>query len=185
MDATFKRSLRVLLTLIMLFVTSGVQAYDAMFLELGTVEGDADAEKIGFQARFALPYTWMEGEKWRLQTYLETGVSYWDGEAGTSGHKDLFDFSLTPVARLQRMQNTGIWPFVEVGLGMHIHTEDGIGDENFDIPFAFGTHVGMGFRIGANRNYEILYRFRHLSNADIGDENPGINFHSLQFGYHF
>tara|TARA_B100000686_G_C16594429_1_gene865188 strand:+ start:37 stop:594 length:558 start_codon:yes stop_codon:yes gene_type:complete len=185
MDATFKRSARMLLVLLMLFITSGVQAYDTLLLELGIAEGDADAEKIGFQARFALPYTWLATQKWQLESYLEAGVSYWDGEKGTSGHKDLFDFSITPIARLQRTQSATIWPFVEVGFGVHIHTADGIGDENFDIPFAFGTHIGMGFRIGANRNYEIMYKFRHLSNADIGDDNPGINFHNLQFGYHF
>ena len=185
METSFSSAKRILLALILTFITSSSQAYDALFLELGVVEGDADVEKLGFQARFAFPYSWFDGQKWHLESFLEAGVSYWDGEVGTSGHKDLFDFSLTPVLRLQRDQAAGIWPFAEVGFGIHVHTQEGIGDENFDIPFAFGTHLGVGLRMGIKRSYELLYRFRHLSNADIGDDNPGINFHTLQFGYYF
>jgi hypothetical protein len=31
----------------------------------------------------------------------------------------------------------------------------------------------------------LLYRFQHLSNASLGDDNPGINFHVLHLGYRF
>ena len=68
---------------------------------------------------------------------------------------------------------------------MHGYTEDGISDEDFDIPFAFGTHLGVGARFGANGRYELVYRYQHQSNAGLGDENPGINFHVVQLGYHF
>jgi hypothetical protein len=185
MKPTIKRFECVLLALLVMFVASCVQAYDTLLLEIGTVEGDVDAEKLSFHARFTLPYAFREDEQWQLESYLEAGVSYWNGEEGTSEHEELFDFSLTPVVRLQLIQSSQFWPFAEVGFGVHVHTSDGIGDKNFDIPFAFGSHLGVGFRTGTNRNYEFLYRFKHLSNADIGDDNPGINFHSLQFGYHF
>ena len=78
-----------------------------------------------------------------------------------------------------------ISPFFEFGLGAHVHTDDSIGNKNFDIPFAFGSHVGGGLRFGSQAQYELIYRFQHLSNAGLGDDNPGINFHVLSLGYRF
>jgi lipid A 3-O-deacylase len=89
------------------------------------------------------------------------------------------------VLRWQRDPAHGFAPFAEIGVGAHGHTEDGISDEDFDIPFAFGSHIGLGARFGAQGRYEVIYRFQHLSNAGLGDENPGINFHAVQLGYHF
>ena len=51
--------------------------------------------------------------------------------------------------------------------------------------FAFGSHFGLGIVLGSEKNIELLYRFQHLSNASLGDENPGINFHGLQLVTHF
>ena len=33
--------------------------------------------------------------------------------------------------------------------------------------------------------FEIGYRAKHLSNAGLDDNNPGINFHMIRFGYRF
>jgi hypothetical protein len=30
-----------------------------------------------------------------------------------------------------------------------------------------------------------MYRYQHQSNAGLGDDNPGINFHLMSLGYHF
>ena len=46
----------------------------------------------------------------------------------------------------------GVQPFAEFQIGAHLHTEDSIGDENFDIPFAFGSHIGLGFKFGPRSN---------------------------------
>ena len=128
---------------------------------------------------------WATTGDWFLGAYLELGITYWDGREGTTGQDDLVDFGLTPVLRWQHDTTGGLAPFAEFGLGVHGYTEDGISDEDFDIPFAFGTHLGVGARFGANGRYELVYRYQHQSNAGLGDENPGINFHVVQLGYHF
>ena len=161
-------------------------AIDAMMLELGFNEGKEDVERYGGAVRWNFGGNWHRIGDWQLDSYLELSISYWDGTRGTTGETDLVDFGLTPVFRYQRTATeSGLSPYVEMGLGVHGHTETGIGDREFDIPFAFGTHFGAGARFGEGGRYELGYRFQHLSNAGLGDDNPGINFHVIQLGYHF
>ena len=156
-----------------------------LLLEGGKNEGDEDVERYGGAVRWNFDSKWLESSEWHLGTYLEFSVNYWDGTPGTTRQDDLIDFGLTPVFRYQRNPASGFAPFAEFGVGAHLHTEDGIGDRDFDIPFSFGTHFGVGTRFGAQGKYEVVYRFQHLSNAGLGDDNPGINFHAVQLGYHF
>ena len=180
------RALAVLAaTIILLGATANASALDALLLELGTTEGREDAERYGGAARWDFGGKWWQTGDWSFSSYIEFSVTYWDGERGTEDEDDLVDFGLTPVLRYQRTPSHGLAPFIEVGAGVHVHTEDGIGNRDFDIPFAFGSHIGAGVRFGNEGMYELGYRFQHLSNAGIGDENPGINFHVLQLGYHF
>ena len=156
----------------------------AFLLEGGTTDGDAEADRFGGSIRRNFDRVLIEGRNWLGKAYLEASLSYWDGETGRTSNDSLVDFGLTPVMRIQK-KGEGFQPFAEFGIGAHLHTEDSIGDENFDIPFAFGSHIGLGFRFGPRSKYEFLYRFQHLSNASLGDDNPGINFHVLSFGVHF
>ncbi len=184
-SAAFRSGQRAALALLILVFVTPASALDSVLLELGMNEGDEDVERYGAALRWDLGLKWLETGDWHLGTYLEASVTYWDGTRGTTGENDLVDFGLTPVLRYQSTAAHGIAPFVEFGVGAHVHSEDGIGDRDFDIPFAFGTHVGAGARFGAGGRYELVYRFQHLSNAGIGDDNPGINFHAIQLGYHF
>ena len=173
--------------LALLLLLTPVDASDtALLLEGGINEGDEDVKRYGGAVRYNFGPDWSRGGDWRLGVYLELSFTYWDGENGTTGENEFIDFGLTPVLRYQRNPTTGgIAPFAEFGAGAHLHTEDGIGDRDFDIPFAFGSHFGIGARFGAQGRYELVYRFQHLSNAGLGDDNPGINFHAVQLGYHF
>lgn len=168
------------------FAATPAFAIDTMMLELGFNEGKEDVERYGGAVRWNFGGNWHRIGDWQLDSYFELSISYWDGTRGTTGETDLVDFGLTPVFRYQRTPTqSGLAPFVELGLGVHGHTETGIGDREFDIPFAFGTHFGAGARFGEAQRYELTYRFQHLSNAGLGDDNPGINFHVIQLGYHF
>lgn len=160
-------------------------ALDTIQLELGMAESDQDAERYGAAARWQIGGPWFATGEWHLVSYVELSVAYWDGEQGRTGEDELVDFGLVPVLRYQRDPAHGFAPFIELGTGPHVHTETGIGDKDFDIPFSFGSHFGAGARFGDKGRYEIVYRFQHLSNAGLGDDNPGINFHVLQLGYHF
>jgi lipid A 3-O-deacylase len=165
--------------------TAPVHALDGIALELGTAASDEDVDRFGVAFTWDWGAQWFADGDWYLGGYWELGASYWDGDKGRTGNDSLGDFHVTPVLRLQRKPSAAIAPFLEFGVGAHVHTDDSIGNKNFDIPFAFGSHVGGGFRFGASHQYELLYRFQHLSNAGLGDDNPGINFHVLHLGYRF
>ena len=184
MNSIFLAAFRCVTLCGFLLVFQPVEAVDTVLIEGGF--SDEDAERYGGALRWNVGGNWWRTGDWSIASYLELAVAYWDGKPGTTGEEDLFDFGLTPVLRWQRDPGqAGIAPFVEFGVGVHGHTEDGIGDDDFDLPFAFGTHVGGGARFGQHGRYELVYRYQHLSNAGLGDENPGINFHVFQFGYHF
>ena len=175
------------LTLVVFLTTmaSAVHALDSIALELGTAESDEDVNRFGVALKWDWNVKWLTVGDWSLGGYWEVGANYWDGDEGRTGNDSLGDFHLTPVMRYQHNNETGFAPFVELGLGAHLHTDSEIGDKDFDIPFSFGSHFGLGAKFGAGQRYELLYRFQHLSNASLGDENPGINFHVIHLGYRF
>ena len=174
-----------LATCLSAFAASAVAADTTVLMEFGTNEGEEDVQRYGGAVRWDLGMKLLEAGDWHLGSHFELSVTYWDGNAGTTGDDGLVDFGLTPVLRFQRTATAGLVPFAELGLGVHVHTKDGIGDRDFGIPFAFSTHFGAGARFGQQGRYELVYRFQHLSNAGLGDDNPGINFHAVQFGIHF
>ena len=103
-------------------------AVDTLLLELGTNEGEEEVDRYGGAVRWDFPFKWLSSGDWHLGSYIELSVTYWDGTRGTEGDDELVDFGLTPVFRYQRDPAHGIAPFIELGLGVHVHTEDGIGD---------------------------------------------------------
>ena len=177
-------SLFALLLLLSFSVSS--LALDAVDFEYGTAEGDDEVDRYGVAFKWDWNKQWFTAGDWFLTGHWEAGITYWDGEDGRTGNDSFVDFGLTPVLRYQRKPGSGgLVPFAELGLGAHFHTDSEIEDKDFDVPFAFGSHFGVGARFGANEQFEFVYRFQHLSNASIGDKNPGINFHVLHLGYRF
>lgn len=144
-------------------------------------------ERGGIALQWPWAKQWNVFDSWSLGGYFETSFTYWDGERRRGGSESLGDFGLmVPVLRLQRQAPViGMIPYVEVGTGIHVLTNTRVGDKDMDIPFTFGSHLGGGLRFGEQGRYEIGYRFQHLSNAGLGDPNPGINFHIARFVYHF
>ena len=153
-------------------------------LELG--HGEEGTDRGGLALQWEWDKRWFATGNWYLGGYWEASFSYWDGEAGRSGTGSLAELGFTPVFRVQpRDPLYGLWPYVEAAVGIHLMTEEELGDKDFSIPFAFGSHGGAGVRFGAKGRLEIGYRFQHLSNAGLGDPNPGINFHLVRLAYHF
>ena len=153
-------------------------------LELGT--GDDSTDRIGFGIQWQWEKKWFAQGNWYLGGYWEASFSYWDGEKGWTGNASLFEGGITPVFRFQRHSPIyGVSPYLEAAIGVHGMSETTLGDNDFSIPFAFGSHLGTGIRFGGQKQFELGYRFQHLSNAVLGDPNPGINFHLLRLSYHF
>ncbi len=174
------------LALLVVFVGAAPAfALDKIAVEYGSSAGDAEIDRYGAVATLDWNAKWLESGRWYLGGYWEAGVNFWDSDPGRTGNDSLVDLYMMPVVRWQRDPDSGFAPFLELGTGPHGHTESKIENKDFDIGFSFGSHIGGGVRLGEKGRYEFLYRFQHLSNASIGDKNPGVNFHLFQFGYRF
>lgn len=126
---------------------------------------------------------WLPVGGWYLGGQWELSASYWDGDKGKTGNGSLGDFGITPVFRIQTdAPLLGIYPFVEGAIGAHLFTNTTLGDRRFGILYSFGDSLGGGIRFGDKGQYEINYRFQHLSHL-VGSPNNGINFQLIRFGY--
>ncbi len=167
---------------------NGNRWFDAISLTLGTDEDslEADIYRIGLQNRWAR--TWFNGGAWNVGGYWDAELAYIDADDTVSGENDdLFDLSLTPVFRLQRdtALSSGVSPFADAGIGAHLLSETSLGDKGYSTAFQFGSLVGFGLGFGKHGQYELGYRFQHISNAGFKKPNDGLNLHMLRFGYAF
>lgn len=94
-------------------------------------------------------------------------------------------FGVTPLIRFGKTSGA-IRPYIEAGVGLRLLTGTQLND-SYDIStaFQFADMAGVGFRFGPRGQYEVGYRFQHISNASIKRPNPGINFQMVYFGYMF
>lgn len=174
----------VALSLILAAVSQATQAIDFLALEGGT--GDEGAERVGAAAGWRWGRGWSLPAGLYLSGHWELSLSYWDGDEGRTGNDALVEGGFAPVFYIHSQARPfGITPYIEGGVGIHLMSESELGDRDFDILFTFGSHAGAGFRFGPQDQFELGYRFQHLSNAGLGDPNPGINFHLIKLLYYF
>jgi hypothetical protein len=57
------------------------------------------------------------------------------------------------------------------------------GSQDLGGPLQFTSYIGVYWII--TENFEIGYRFQHMSNAHLYDSNPGVNQHVISAGYRF
>lgn len=124
---------------------------------------------------------WDMGRNWMLTGAWEADIGNWWNDRTTG--RTLWEVGLTPVLRLNSKHSGFFW---EAGIGIHYMSQDRIEDKRvFGNHFNFGDHVGFGWHLGDHGQYELGYRFQHLSNADTKMPNAGINFQQIRLGYNF
>jgi opacity protein-like surface antigen len=166
---------------------NGSRWVDSVSLTLGTDEDslDADVYRLGLQNRWGR--TWFNGGAWNVGGYWDAELAYFEADADHGENNNLYDISLTPVFRLQRdtALSSGVSPFADAGIGAHLLSETSLGDNNFSTAIQFGSLIGFGLGFGKHGQYELGYRFQHISNAGIKEPNDGISLHLLRLGYAF
>ena len=131
---------------------------------------------------------WLETGGWHLGGYWDLSLGYWDNRtrAPLKTHGSITDIGLTPVLRFQQTNPRGLSPYAEAGIGFHALSATSVSTERrFSTQFQFGDHVGFGVRFGEKGEFDLGYRYQHLSNADIKKPNQGISFHQIRLQYHF
>lgn len=140
-------------------------------------------------ARIGAQWDWRDplwhSDTLRLGGYWElTGAQWYENRfRNVPGNtRDIQDFAITPVYRLQNNARSG--PYVEAGVGIHYLSE---GYDNnrrqLSTNFQFGSHVGVGYVLDSK--FDVGMKIRHISNGGIRKPNDGINFVAVCISYRF
>ena len=169
--------------LIALLVSGNVFAVDGLSLELGNGQ-HADSVRVG--AIWDFNKTWFNDGDWLVTGFWEASVGTWRGNSTVGNNQTITDLGITPVFRLQQKNPTGISPYFEGAIGFHLVSPTYIyANRKFGSAFEFGDHIGFGARFGEKQQFDLGYRFQHLSNGGIKMPNQGINFNQIHFSYRF
>ena len=167
----------------MLFLSGNALAVDGVSVEYGN--GDA-----ANMARAGMSWNWdkqwfAEGD-WLVTGFWEVSLASWRGHSAAGNNQTVTDVGITPVFRLQQKNPGGFAPYAEAAIGFHLITPTFIyATRVFGSAFQFGDHIGVGARFGDRRQFDLGYRFQHLSNGGIKKPNQGISFNQIRFAYHF
>jgi lipid A 3-O-deacylase len=164
-------------------------AVDGLSLEYGKSDAsnsDVKLYRVGLQ--WDWKKRWFDTGNWHLGGYWDLALGYWDNRTAPAlrTHGSITDIGFTPVFRFQQNNPRGMSPYIEAAIGVHLLSATSVSTERkFGSSFQFGDHVGLGLRFGDKGQFDIGYRYQHLSNAGIKAPNQGINFHQLRLQYHF
>ena len=169
--------------LIALLLSGNVWAVDGLSAEFGN--GDhADTARVGVFWDFNK--SWFNQGDWQVTGFWEANIGMWRGNSATGNNQTITDLGLTPVFRFQEKNPIGIAPYLEAAIGFHLISPTYIyNSRKFGSAFEFGDHLGFGMRFGAKQQFDLGYRFQHLSNGGIKKPNQGINLNEVHFSYHF
>jgi lipid A 3-O-deacylase len=162
-------------------------AVDGMSLEYGksdSTNADVRLYRVGLQ--WDWNKKWFDTGSWHLGGYWDASLGYWDNDSPGKTNSSLADIGFTPVFRFQSNNRTGLSPYVEAAVGIHFLSKTSVSTQrSFGSSFQFGDHLGLGLRFGDKGQYDVGYRYQHLSNAGLKDPNQGINYNQVRFQYYF
>ncbi len=166
-----------------LLLTGNVWAVDGVSFELGN--GDyTDTARVG--AIWNWDKQWFTEGDWLVTGFWEASAGRWKGRSSVGDNQTITDLGITPVFRFQQKNPSGIAPYIEGAIGFHMISPTFIyANRRFGSAFQFGDHVGFGMRFGEHQQYDLGYRYQHLSNGSIKKPNQGININQVHFAYHF
>ena len=151
-----------------------------------STNSDVNLYRVGLQWDWKT--RWFDTGNWHLGGYWDLGLAYWDNRtiAPLRTHDSITDIEFTPVFRIQQNKPTGLSPYLEAAIGFHFLSATSVSTQRaFGSSFQFGDHIGAGLRFGDKGQFDLGYRYQHLSNAGIKEPNQGINFHQVRLQYHF
>lgn len=173
-----------------LFFSPCAQAFDGITLEFGEdaygSRGLA-ADLYGFAARWDWDNRWFADGASYMSGQWELGIGYIQGDQQTTHNDHLAEAGANVIFRLYayRPMILGMLPYAETGIGTHIVSHTRLSNRDISTMFHFCPSAGLGIAFGSRDQYEIGYRFWHMSNANIKTPNPGLDFHVLRLNYRF
>ncbi|GEM_PF-3800856 len=143
-------------------------------LEIGsTVDGSSVARAVG---SWWLPKQMLVGENGNFAARIEIDMGVLDTRDTT------FDMGFQPVLRYS-YDRYEISPYLDLGAGIHFLSRANIRGRQLGGAFQFSVLAGTG--VCFYKKWDIGYRFFHISNADIHDNNDGRDEHLVVLTWHF
>jgi len=165
-------------------LAGSASAVDGMLLQWG--QGDNNTSLVRAGVVWQWDNQWFDQGEWRLSGYWEAEAGQWRSTSAAGKRRRFTDIGFTPVFRFEQQALSAVAPYLEAGIGAHfISPEFNNADRRFSTVFQFGDHLGIGARFGERHQFDLGYRFQHLSNGSIKQPNPGINFSQLNLIYRF
>jgi hypothetical protein len=142
---------------------------------VGTGSSTRDFHQAEAFVDWNLPWHWDLGKKWDLQSRLDFSAG-WLG----NDHRDAAVGTLGPLLAVgcERFPIS-----VEGGSGPTLISRNEFETRDFGDAVQFTSHIGLYWDIA--KHWRLGYRFQHMSNAGISQNNPGLNLHVLALSYRF
>lgn len=122
---------------------------------------------------------WLDSSVGYVSGFWSLAYTHWGkGKYG----KDAGTISFSPVFTYNFYTNSGIEPFIELGVGISAFSRTKVGEKNLGSSFNFEDRIGLGARY---ERHTIGVRAFHYSNAGIKKPNNGIENYSLYYSYRF
>jgi hypothetical protein len=185
------RKFRTIFTAALLAASPAAFAIDGYSFEYG--KSDSSNASVNMY-RAGLLWDWnkklVEFGGWHVGGFWDVSLGYWDNNSPfqTPGYSvsSLAEIGLTPTFRLQQNTISGISPYAELAVGIHFLSKTYVGAQRqFGSSFQFGDHIGAGVRFGDKGQFDIGYRYQHLSNGGLKGPNQGINYNIIRLQYRF
>lgn len=149
--------------------------------------------RIGLQQSFN--HAWCKKSHFHITGYFEASAYALRSKRGLhrsaihgiSSNRQMNAAALAAVMRVESKEVLlgKILPYLDIGVGLGYVSKKEIAGRKLGIHFQFEDRLGVGFRFGEKRQYDICYRAVHISNAYLGQQNDGFNLHLLVLGYWF
>jgi hypothetical protein len=127
-------------------------------------------------ANVNLPWGWDLGKRWHLQSQFDCSI----GWLGDGGKNLALIGTVGPGGLLKR---EGLPLSLDGGVSPTFLSRSDFGLKDFGTDIQFTTHLGVNWDFAAH--WRIGYRFQHMSNANLANNNPGLNTHLFALSYVF
>ncbi|WP_258397357.1 acyloxyacyl hydrolase [Paraburkholderia unamae] len=167
------------------FAAVSAHAENTFGIQFGAGVADNDVKKLDLGLVWDPSLQWWHFGGYHFTLVGEAHVAYWKLDDPNAIYANTWEFGLTPVFRI--IKDTGWFkPFFEAGIGIrflsHVRQTP---FRTMSSSFQFADVVGVGAQFGEHGNYQLGFRFEHISNADIEQPDPGLNFSQIYFQYNF
>ncbi len=183
---------KLILLLLLFSMAMRAHAVDGVYVEEGwgnasVVSAPAKARIYRIGATWNWDKSWLNQGDWRVTGYWDVSLAQWHGEKPGDNNQTVTDVGIMPVFRLAPKEAAGVTPYLEAGLlGMHLISPTYLySDRRFSTAFQFGHVLGFGISLGEHRQFELGYRFQHVSNGNIKLPNNGMDFDLIHLAYRF